>query len=103
MLDSAPHSRHFTRDLRWTRHAARLAPLLDGEGQVCDYSLNRALVSLTLQEFASIPTKIGVASGLNKAGSILSVLRGGHLDTLVTDEATGARILDLASEEGLSA
>jgi DNA-binding transcriptional regulator LsrR (DeoR family) len=80
-----------------------LAHLLDGEGRVCDYSLNRSLVSLTLAEFASIPTKIGVASGMNKAGSILSVLRGNHLDTLVTDEATGARILELASEEGLSA
>ena len=83
--------------------AELLAHLLDQEGRVCDYSLNRALVSLTLEEFASIPAKIGVASGLNKAGSILSVLRGGHLDTLVTDEATGARILELASEEGLSA
>jgi DNA-binding transcriptional regulator LsrR (DeoR family) len=83
--------------------AELLAHLLDGKGRVCDYSLNRALVSLTLDEFASIPKKIGVASGLNKAGSILSVLRGNHLDTLVTDEATGARILDLASEEGLSA
>ncbi len=80
--------------------AELLAHLLDGEGQLCDYSLNRSLVSLTLQEFASIPTKIGVASGLNKAGSILSVLRGNHLDTLVTDEATGARILEMASEEG---
>ncbi|KRB62117.1 Crp/Fnr family transcriptional regulator [Rhizobium sp. Root708] len=77
-----------------------LAHLLDGEGRVCGYSLNRALVSLTLEEFASIPMKIGVASGLNKAGSILSVLRGNHLDTLVTDEATGARILEIASEEG---
>ncbi|OCJ02534.1 Crp/Fnr family transcriptional regulator [Rhizobium sp. AC44/96] len=77
-----------------------LAHLLDGAGELCDYSLNRSLVSLTLEEFASIPTKIGVASGLNKAGSILSVLRGNHLDTLVTDEATGARILEIASEEG---
>jgi DNA-binding transcriptional regulator LsrR (DeoR family) len=83
--------------------AELLAHLLDGEGRVCDYSLNRSLVSLTLEEFASIPTKIGVASGLNKAGSILSVLRGNHLDTLVTDEATGARILDMASQEGFSA
>ncbi|KWV56892.1 Crp/Fnr family transcriptional regulator [Rhizobium altiplani] len=83
--------------------AELLAHLLDGEGRVCDYSLNGALVSLTLEEFAAIPTKIGVASGLNKAGSILSVLRGNHLDTLVTDEATGARILEIASGEGFSA
>ena len=77
--------------------------MLDDHGRVCDYSLNRSLVSLTLPEFASIPTKIGVASGPNKAGPILSILRGNHLDTLVTDEATGARILELASEEGFSA
>ncbi|HEV7310018.1 sugar-binding transcriptional regulator [Ensifer sp.] len=80
-----------------------LAHLLDDEGRVCDYSLNRSLVSLTLEEFASIPTKIGVASGPNKAGPILSVMRGRHLDTLVTDEATGARVLAMASEKGLLA
>ena len=67
---------------------------------MCDYSLNRSLVSLTLPEFASIPMKIGVASGPNKAGPILSVMRGHHLDTLVTDEATGARILALAAGKG---
>ncbi|MGO4355048.1 sugar-binding transcriptional regulator [Rhizobium sp. RAF36] len=77
-----------------------LAHLLDDAGDICDYSLNRSLVSLTLPEFASIPTKIGVASGPNKAGPILSVMRGHHLDTLVTDEATGARVLALASSEG---
>lgn len=80
-----------------------LAHLLDEEGRVCDYSLNRSLVSLTLEEFASIPTKIGVASGPNKAGPILSVMRGRHLDTLVTDEATGERVLAMASEKGLLA
>ena len=73
-----------------------LAHLLDCNGQVCDYSLNRSLVSLTLPEFASIPIKIGVASGPNKAVPILSIMRGGHLDTLVTDEATGARVLALS-------
>ncbi|WP_081162478.1 sugar-binding transcriptional regulator [Ensifer aridi] len=72
-----------------------LAHLLNDHGRVCDYSLNRRLVSLTLSEFASIPTKIGVASGPTKAGPILSVMRGNHLDTLVTDQATGARILEL--------
>ncbi|QND55085.1 sugar-binding transcriptional regulator (plasmid) [Phyllobacterium sp. 628] len=77
-----------------------LAHLLDDQGQVCDYSLNSSLVSLTLQEFASIPTKIGLASGPNKARPILSIMRGNHLDTLVTDEATGQRILDIAATEG---
>jgi DNA-binding transcriptional regulator LsrR (DeoR family) len=77
-----------------------LAHLLDDRGQVCAYSLNDCLVSLTLREFASIPSKIGVASGPNKARPILSIMRGNHLDTLVTDEATGQRILDIAAAEG---
>ncbi|PSH70336.1 Crp/Fnr family transcriptional regulator [Phyllobacterium brassicacearum] len=77
-----------------------LAHLLDERGQVCRYSLNESLVSLTLGEFASIPSKIGVASGPNKARPILSVMRGNHLDTLVTDEATGQRVLDIAAAEG---
>ena len=77
-----------------------LAHLLDDCGRVCGNGLNRRLVSLTLSEFASIPTKIGVASGPSKAGPILSVMRGNHLDTLVTDQATGARILELAKEGG---
>ncbi len=77
-----------------------LAHLLDERGQVCSYSLNESLVSLTLGEFASIASKIGVASGPNKARPILSVMRGNHLDTLVTDEATGQRVLDIAAAEG---
>lgn len=77
-----------------------LAHLLDDQGRVCGYGLNQRLVSLTLSEFASIPMKIGVASGPSKAGPILSVMRGKHLDTLVTDQATGSRILELAKEVG---
>ena len=73
-----------------------LAHLLDREGRVCDYALNRSLVSLTLEDFAQIPLKIGVAAGANKAGPILSVMKGGHLDTLVTDEATAAGVIAMA-------
>jgi len=77
-----------------------LAHLLDDHGRVCSYSLNGSLVSLKLDEFKSIPTKIGLASGPNKAWPILSILRGNHLDVLITDEATGQRILDIAGAEG---
>ena len=73
-----------------------LAHLLDRDGRVCDYALNRSLVALTLDEFAQIPLKIGVAAGANKAGPILSVMKGGHLDTLVTNEATASRVIEIA-------
>lgn len=78
-----------------------LANLIDANGKVCDYSLNRCLVSLTLEEFATIPRSIGIASGPSKAGPILSAMRGNHLDTIVTDEATALKVLELA--EGKSA
>lgn len=73
-----------------------LAHLIDCNGNVADYSLNRSLVSLTLEEFATIPRSIGVASGASKVVPILSAMRGSHLDTIVTDETTGLKILELA-------
>lgn len=73
-----------------------LAHLVDRDGKVCDYSLNRCLVSLTLEEFATIPRSIGVASGTSKVAPILSAMRGNHLDTIVTDENTALQVLELA-------
>lgn len=74
-----------------------LAHLIDGDGQLADYSPNDTLVSLTLEEFAAIPHKIGVASGPGKVIPILSVMRGNHLDTLVTDEATAIQVIEAAA------
>lgn len=76
-----------------------LAHLIDRDGKLCGYALNRSLVSLTLDEFATIPRSIGIASGASKAAPILSAMRGNHLDTIVTDEATSRQILDLAQQE----
>lgn len=76
-----------------------LAHLIRRDGQLCDYTLNRSLVSLTLDEFATIPRSIGIASGASKVAPILSAMRGNHLDTIVTDEATGLSIIDLAERE----
>ena len=76
-----------------------LAHLIDRQGKLCNYSLNRSLVSLTLDEFATIPRSIGIASGPSKVAPILSAMRGNHLDTIVTDEATGLQILELAQQE----
>lgn len=76
-----------------------IAHLIDRNGRPCAYGPNRALVGLTLPELAAIPRRIAVASGLGKAAPILSAMRGGHLDRLVTDEATGLAILDLAEQK----
>ncbi|QDY70516.1 sugar-binding transcriptional regulator [Qingshengfaniella alkalisoli] len=75
-----------------------LAHLLDVAGQPCGFALNDTLVGLSLDDFHRIPVRIGIASGAHKAAPILSVLRGGHLSTLVTDEATARKIIELAGE-----
>lgn len=73
-----------------------LAHLIDRDGQLAEYGPNQSLVSLTLEEFASIPNTIGVASGPSKVAPILAAMRGNHLDTLVTDEATALGVIALA-------
>jgi len=76
-----------------------LAHLIGRDGKLCDYTPNRSLVSLTLDEFATIPRSIGIASGASKIAPVLSAMRGNHLDIIVTDEATSLQILDLARKE----
>lgn len=73
-----------------------LAHLIDGDGGVADYSPNRSLVALTLDELSAIPRTIGIASGPNKVAPVLAAMRGNYLDTLVTDEATARQIINLA-------
>ncbi|WP_240230538.1 sugar-binding transcriptional regulator [Devosia lacusdianchii] len=73
-----------------------LAHLVDGDGRVADYAPNRSLVALTLDELATIPRTIGIASGPNKVAPVLAAMRGNYLDTLVTDEVTARGIIDLA-------
>lgn len=75
-----------------------VAHLLDRSGQLCDYPLNECVVGLTVDELRSIPVGIGISSGARKALPIASVLRGGYLDVLATDEATGTRILELLKD-----
>lgn len=76
--------------------AELVAHLLKIDGSACDYWLNDVVVGLTMDEFLRIPVRIGVAAGQNKAAPILTVLRSGLIDTLVTDEATAKKVLELA-------
>ncbi|MDQ6435421.1 sugar-binding transcriptional regulator [Mesorhizobium sp. LHD-90] len=83
-------------DLSKTGAAGELvAHLLDRSGTLCDYELNERVVGLSLEEFRAIPLTVGISSGQRKAEPIASVLRGGFLDALATDEATAARVVDI--------
>jgi DNA-binding transcriptional regulator LsrR (DeoR family) len=68
----------------------------DRDGVPCVTSLDRRMVALDLVELRAVPLVIGVASGRQKAAAILAAVRGGHVKSLVTDDATGAEVLALA-------
>lgn len=70
------------------------AHIYDQAGTGCIEALNNKLVGLTLEELSNIPVSIGVAAGIDKIAPIASALRGGFLNTLITDEATAQGVLD---------
>lgn len=51
-------------------------------------------IGLDLDQLRRIPKRIAVAGGMDKVGAILAALRGGYVNILVTDIATGRGILN---------
>ncbi|MBD8511671.1 sugar-binding transcriptional regulator [Photobacterium sp. CAU 1568] len=70
------------------------AHLYDQSGSACIPALNNKLVGLSLAEMRQIPVSIGVAAGAEKVMPIAAALRGGFLNTLITDESTAQGVLD---------
>jgi DNA-binding transcriptional regulator LsrR (DeoR family) len=66
----------------------------DAGGSVLDIGLNRRIVGIEPAALSRINGVIGVAGGEAKVRAILGGLRGGFLDTLVTDERTAWSVLD---------
>jgi len=52
-------------------------------------------ISINLEKFKKIKTKITIASGKGKAVPVLSALRGRLIDVLITDYELGTSILKL--------
>lgn len=71
------------------------AHIYDQAGAGCIEALNNKLVGLTLEELSNIPVSIGVAAGVDKVAPITGALRGGFLNTLITDESTAQHVLDM--------
>ena len=55
-------------------------------------------LGLMANDLATIPTVMGIAGGASKGRAILSVLRSGHDQILVTDEAAAREILTLLAK-----
>lgn len=68
---------------------------LDGKGQEI-HALHNRVIGISTEQLERVERRIAVAGGLGKGPAILSVLRSGLIDTLVTDAATAQHVLSAA-------
>lgn len=73
-----------------------LAHILDENGKLLDDQFEQHLMALALEDFKQIPIRVGVACGLEKKEAILSVLRGGYINVLITDEKVANYLIEEA-------
>lgn len=72
-----------------------LSRSIDHWGREIEGGFNERTIGLELAALHSIPSVIGLAGHVLKAEAVLAALRGGYIDTLVTDYATAHEVLDL--------
>ncbi|WP_419836333.1 transcriptional regulator LsrR [Xenorhabdus littoralis] len=60
---------------------------------VSDMEIHQELIGISLPELKTIPNVIGVAGGIEKAEAIVAALRGGYINSLVTEEQTAKAML----------
>jgi deoxyribonucleoside regulator len=66
---------------------------LDSDGNVLDIGLNRRVLGIEPETLANIANVIVAATGTNKTKPLLAALRGGYVNTLLTDKSTAESIL----------
>lgn len=76
-----------------------LCHFIDKDGNVIQSSLERRLMSTSLEQLKEMNNSIGVAGGNTKAEAILAALKGKYLDILITDETTASNVLRLKNQE----
>ena len=71
-----------------------LGYFFDAKGDVVtDIKIHNELIGLPLSALKTIPVRVGVAGGENKAEAIAAAMKGGYINALVTDQDTAAAIL----------
>ena len=66
----------------------------DGAGRTVPTPYAERTIGVDLAEMKSIPKRVGVAGGKEKAAAVLAALRAGHVNVLVTDAGTASALLE---------
>lgn len=64
------------------------------EGKTCSSDLEERTIGMNLDDLKKVRYTIGVAGGIQKTLAILGALRGGLINTLITNLATANDILE---------
>lgn len=71
----------------------------DDCGRECQTDLVDRMITIGFEQFKRIKTKITVASGTEKAHTVLSALKGKLINVLIVDYALGTELLRLSKNE----
>lgn len=69
------------------------ARFYDTDGQPVETDRTSLVLGLTLDEFKEIPLRVAAAAGPAKVDALYAALRGGIVNSLITDEATAKALL----------
>nr|WP_237387550.1 transcriptional regulator LsrR [Xenorhabdus sp. Sc-CR9] len=64
----------------------------DGE-LIGDIDIHQELIGIPLPEIKTIPNVLGVAGGIEKVDAIVAAMKGGYINSLVTEEQTARAML----------
>lgn len=65
----------------------------DDEGNALETSLNKRVISMSLEQIKSIDRSVGIAGGKRKVKAIKAALKGNFVNVLITDQFTAKGIL----------
>lgn len=71
----------------------------DHDGNECATSLSERMITISMEKFKKIPCKISLVSGISKANTVLSALKGGLIDVLILDYKLAQEILTLCERQ----
>jgi DNA-binding transcriptional regulator LsrR (DeoR family) len=69
-----------------------LLRFFDGQGRLVSSGLDNRVISMRLEQLKQVRRAIGIAGGRRKFQAILGALRGGWVNTLITDRFTAERL-----------
>lgn len=72
---------------------------LDKNGNIVDHELEERVTGISTEDLKRVPIRLCVSYGKQKAIPVLSAIRGGYVNRLITDRETAGLILQKALED----